>query len=215
MGRRALPKIDPALDLSEHLKTLDDLPNPWDPIALFSRRAPLEVEVGSGKGLFLRTASAALPEHDFLGIEVSKKYARFAASRLARDRRPNARVVAGDALWVFRELLPAASVVAVHVYFPDPWWKKRHRRRRVMNESFLHDAERVLQPGGRFYFWTDVSEYFEEALQLIAEATSLCGPTQAPQREAEHDLDYRTHFERRMRLSGEPVYRAEYSKSAT
>ena len=212
MGRRALPKIDPELDLSAHFKTLDDLPNPWDGVALFGRQAPLEVEMGSGKGLFMQAASAARPEHNFLGIEIAKKYARFAAYRLARDSQSNACMVAGDGLWVFRELLPDSSVTAVHVYFPDPWWKKRHHQRRVMNEGFLRDTQRVLIPGGRLHFWTDVQEYFDQSLEMISEFTSLSSPIEVAERAAEHDLDYRTHFERRMRLAGEPVWRSEFCK---
>ena len=214
MGRRSLPKVDPTLDLSRHLKTLDELPSPWDAVVLFERRAPLEIEVGSGKGLFLASASASNPDRDFLGIEVVHKYARFAASRLAKQELPNARMVAGDALWVFRELLPDASVAAVHVYFPDPWWKKRHHKRRVMNEPFLADVSRVLEPGGALHFWTDVAEYFEQSLELIAQQALLEGPFDVPEREALHTLDYRTHFERRMRLHDEPVYRSLFTKTA-
>ena len=80
MGRRALRTVDPNLDLSRHLKTFDQLPNPWDRAALFGRDAPLEVEVGSGKGLFLQAAANARPEHVFLGIEIAAKYARFCAA---------------------------------------------------------------------------------------------------------------------------------------
>src|SRR5215203_1324136 len=86
MPRRALRKPDPALDLSQHLKTFDDLPQPWNAATLFQREAPLEVEVGSGKGLFLQSAATATPEHDFLGIEIAGKYARHAAARIAKDK---------------------------------------------------------------------------------------------------------------------------------
>lgn len=210
MARRALRKIDPALDLAGQLRTFDDLPVPWRTEALFGRRAPLEVEVGTGKGLFLASAAAALPDNDFLGIEVSQKYAHYAAARLAKQPLTNACVVHGDALRMFHERLPDASLTAVHVYFPDPWWKARHKKRRVMNASFLKDVERTLAPGGRLHFWTDVEEYFHTTLELIREVTRLAGPIDVPERLPEHDLDYRTHFERRTRLSGEPVYRTEF-----
>ncbi len=212
MGRRALRKIDPALDLSRHLKTFDELPQPWDSLALFGREVPLEVEVGSGKGLFMQTAASQVPEHNFLGMEIAQQYARFSAARLAKQNLDNGVMISGDALRVFRELLPDDSLAAIHVYFPDPWWKKRHRRRRVMNEPFLRDVVRTLTPGGSLHFWTDVQEYFGESLELIREKTPLLGPIDVPQRPAEHDLDYHTHFERRMRLHDEPVYRAEFRK---
>ena len=212
MGRRALRKTDPALDLSQHLKSWDELPQPWDAARLFGREAPLEVEVGSGKGLFLQTAAAATPERNYLGIEIATKYARFAAARLAKCGLTNAVLIHGDAQRLFAELLPDESLAAVHVYFPDPWWKKRHHKRRVMNEPFVRHAARTLAQGGRLHFWTDVRERFEATLELIGQETPLVGPLEVAERPAEHPLDYRTHFERRTRLGERPVYRAEFRK---
>lgn len=214
MPRRALRKIDPGMDLSRHLRRLEDLPDPWSRDAIFGREAPLEVEVGSGKGLFLLSAASAAPQRDFLGIELAGKYARFAAARLAKTGLTNACVVEADGLRVFRERIPDSSLTAVHVYFPDPWWKARHKKRRVMTAAFLSYVERALASGGRLHFWTDVQEYFETTLDLVRQATRLSGPFEVPERPSEHDLDYRTNFERRTRLAGEPVYRAEFEKGS-
>jgi tRNA (guanine-N7-)-methyltransferase len=212
MGRRTLRKIDPSLDLSRHLKTWEELPRPWNSAELFGREAPLEVEVGSGKGLFLQSAATSAPDHNFFGIEISHKYARYAAAKLAKHSLTNAVVVDGDAERVFAELLPDESLAAVHVYFPDPWWKKRHHKRRVMNERFVRDVARKLAPSASLHFWSDVLDYFDATLALIAIHSVLEGPLTVAERPAEHELDYRTHFERRMRLGGEPVYRAEFRK---
>jgi tRNA (guanine-N7-)-methyltransferase len=214
MPRRALRKIDPLLDLSRHYRDAADLPPTFDEGALFSHVQPLEVEVGTGKGLFLSAAAKTTPAHNFLGIEISRKYARYAAARLARQASDNGLVIGGDALAIFHNWLPAGSLAAAHVYFPDPWWKARHKKRRVMNEQFLRDVERVLTAGGRLHFWTDVEEYFQTTLALIAATVQLEGPLPVSERPAEHDLDYRTHFERRMRKNELPVYRAEYLKTA-
>lgn len=233
MPRRAVRNIHRELDLTGRLLSFDDLPQPWDGgRALFGEARPLEVEMGSGKGLFLRRATADRPEHNFLGIEVAYKYARFAAANLVRDGRENACMAACDGLRVFREVLPDASVAAVHVYFPDPWWKARHRKRRVLNEAFLTDVGRVLPPGGELHFWTDVREYFETTLELIAgmqrgeiapeeegatprrcPPLPLEGPHEVAEPPSEHDLDYHTHFERRTRKNGEPVYRSLFVRS--
>ncbi len=190
------------------------MPQPLTSQSLFNRNVPLEIEIGSGKGLFLQNASRALPGHVFLGIEVAGKYAKLAAYRLARDRVPNARVLHGDAARILRDYLPDDGLAAVHIYFPDPWWKKRHHRRRIMNAAVLHDIERALAPGGAFHFWTDVRDYFDASLGLIEQCTQLEGPFDVPIEIALHDLDYRTHFERRVRLNDLPVYRAEYRKPA-
>jgi tRNA (guanine-N7-)-methyltransferase len=212
MPRRALRKLDPALDLSFHLKTIDDMPLPWNASQLFPQDLPLEIEVGSGKGLFLNSAAKQNPAHNFLGVEIAAKYARHAAAKLAKNGYKNAVMLSGDAQRLFIEFLPDQSLVAVHVYFPDPWWKKRHHKRRVMNDRFLGEIYRTLTPGGSLHFWTDVRERYDEILELIAAHTPFIGPLEVPERQAEHDLDYRTHFERRMRLTDQPVYRAEFQK---
>jgi tRNA (guanine-N7-)-methyltransferase len=160
----------------------------------------------------LQSAATAVPDHNFLGIEIAHKYARFSAARLAKHALSNAIVVDGDGQRLFAELLPNNSLAAVHVYFPDPWWKKRHHKRRVMNERFVQAVGRTLEPGGALHFWTDVREYFDATRTLIASERQLTGPFDIGEQLAEHDLDYRTHFERRMRLRGEPVYRARFDK---
>lgn len=212
MGRRALRKIDAGRDLHDHLKAPGDLPDVWTSTTVFGNRHPLELEVGSGKGLFMSTASTAYPQRNFLGIEVSRKYARFAASRLARSSCANAIMIHGEAVALIHQHVPDGSVGAVHIYFPDPWWKKRHKKRRIMNRQFVQDIQRVLAPDGVLHFWTDVEEYFCTSLDLIARSTGLKGPVEVPERPSQHDLDFRTHFERRTRLHHLRVYRAEFRK---
>ena len=212
MTRRVLRKIDPALDLSKYLLLPEQLPHPWEAKATFDREAPLEVEVGSGKGLFLAQAAAKYPDQNFLGIEVAERYAKYSAARLAKSNLTNARMIHGNAERVFLENLPDNLAIAVHIYFPDPWWKNRHQKRRVMNQRFLPRVERVLHPGGSLHFWTDVEEYFQAGVEMIRAVTKLAGPLPVHERDAQHDLDYQTHFERRMRLHGEAVYRGEFRK---
>ena len=109
-------------------------------------------------------------------------------------------------------LIPDNSLAAVHVYFPDPWWKSRHKKRRVMSPRFVLDIERTLEPGGVLHFWTDVEEYFHSTLEILEEQTRLVGPQQVPELPAEHDMDYRTNFERRVRQLGKPVFRSQFTK---
>ncbi len=212
MARRAVKTIDKELDLSAILKMPEDLPRPWDAAALFGRIAPLELEIGSGKGLFIRKAADQFPERDFLGIEIGQKYARFCAARLQGRTHSNAVMVCGDAARVLEEWIPCDYLEAVHVYFPDPWWKRAHKKRRILRPEVLKLIESRLRPGGTLHFWTDVEEYYRSTLKLLAEFTALQGPFDVQEQEAESEFDYRTHFERRTRLHGEPVYRTEFRK---
>lgn len=213
MPRRPPRKPDPRLDLSAHLLPLAGLPDPFDPATAFPNAAPVELEVGSGKGLFLSSAAAAAPDRNFLGIEIAHGYARLIAGKLAAAGLANARIIQGDAGFLVGSLLPDACLAGMHVYFPDPWWKARHRKRRVLSEPFLLQAGRALAPGAVLHVWTDVEEYFLEAL-AAARATGLFGaPRVEEPAEPAHDLDYRTHFERRTRLAGMPVWRAALERS--
>jgi tRNA (guanine-N7-)-methyltransferase len=208
MPRRPPKRPDPALDLSRHLLTPAALPERFDPAVLFPQPGPVELEVGSGKGLFLATAAASRPDCNFLGVEIAAGYARLCAGRLAAAGAANARIVNGDATALVRDRFPDACLAAIHVYFPDPWWKARHRKRRVLSDPFLRQAARVVAAGGNLHVWTDVEEYFRETLELAAATGLFAPPAEVPARPPEHDLDYRTHFERRTRLAGAPVWRA-------
>ena len=215
MPRSPIRKPSPELDLAAHFCTVEELPPRLDSQSLFDNDRPLEIEVGSGKGLYMATASEKNPLHNFLGIEIATKYAKHAAARLARAGRPNARMVAGNAEPLFDAKIAPGSLEAVHVYFPDPWWKKRHRKRRVVNETSVRNFSTALRSGGRFHFWTDVLDYFEMTIEMIAEIVPEFGvPIPEEEEESSHDLDYRTHFERRSRQNRIPVYRVRYEKRA-
>ncbi len=186
-------------------------PLTWDQLVPDSR--PVELEIGSGKGLFLLSATTQQPEHWFIGIELAAKFANGAADRLAKRGASNVVVLRGDAKKFLTEVVPSASLTAVHVYFPDPWWRNKHKKRRVLNEHTLHDIERVLMLAGQLHFWTDVLDYYEHICGQIMDLTSLAGPKFVPQRTAAHSMDYTTHFERRARTHGQPVYRAIFEKN--
>ena len=91
---------------------------------VFGDDRPVEFEVGSGKGLFLANAATAHPDHNFLGVELAKKYAQRAAERVAKLELTNVRVYPGDAKAFLAQRVGPSSLAAVHVYFPDPWWKR-------------------------------------------------------------------------------------------
>ena len=214
MPRSPVKRPAPDADLSGVLRNVDQLPAVLSSESLFDNTHPLEVEVGSGKGLFMATASITNPDHNFLGIEIMAKYAAHAAGRLQRAAVTNAMMISGNAEPLFAQRIHPGSLEAVHVYFPDPWWKKRHRKRRVLNETSIPNYSKSLRFGGRLHFWTDVLDYFEQTIEMIAQiAPELGVPIPEQEAESEHDLDYRTHFERRSRMHRIPVYRVRYVKT--
>jgi tRNA (guanine-N7-)-methyltransferase len=203
----------PAIDVSRHLidpGRLSEAQPPLDWPRIFDEVKPIELEIGSGKGLFLRNAAKSEPGVNFLGIEISKKYARSAAERLAREALNNAKVWCGDGRDVLARIVPDESLRAVHVYFPDPWWKTRHKKRRVFTDQLVREIERTLVPGGRLNVASDVEEYFGVISGLIASRGRFCELELPTRSDPAHSLDYLTHFERKYRLEGRQIYQARY-----
>ncbi len=188
-----------------------DAAPPVDWPALFGNENPVELEIGSGKGLFLSSAATSQPGINYMGIELSRKYALFAAQRLARCELPNAKVWCGDARQVLSRLVPAASLRAVHVYFPDPWWKTRHKKRRVFTAQLVREIERTLRPAGELSVASDVLEYYGVIRELIASSGRFLEHEPAERPAPAHPLDYLTHFERKYRLEGRPIYQTRYT----
>ncbi len=188
-------------------------PAPWN--ELVPANASIELEVGSGKGLFLQSAASERPGNFFVGIELAVKFANRAAQRLANAQLTNTRMLRGDAQAFLRDTVPDNSVSRIHVYFPDPWWRNKHKKRRVLNDQAILDIQRGLIPGGEFHFWTDVLDYYELICAQVMDTTSFLGPKFIPERAASHGMDYTTHFERRARINGQPIYRALFLKPNT
>lgn len=166
--------VSPSLLLS-----LDD-DSDEDPIldvaAIFANHHPVEVELGFGKGRFLLDAAQRRPEHNFIGVEVAGKYLRLAHDRALKRGLTNLRFIHGDAREFVEFFLPAGAVHALHVYFPDPWPKKKHHKRRLLDEGFFEEALRVLEVSGRLWIATDHDDYFEailEGLEAAVERFSL------------------------------------------
>jgi tRNA (guanine-N7-)-methyltransferase len=179
---------------------------------VFGNDHAVELEVGFGKGLFLLTAAQARPDVNFVGVEIVRKYQLFTATRLAKRGLRNVRVACADVRLFLPNAVAAESLQAVHIYFPDPWWKKRHHKRRVFTTEFVRQCVRVLRPGGQLHAVTDVEEYAGVMAELLAEEPAL-RPLPPPEgHEPSHDLDYLTNFERKFRKQGKPIYRMRYEK---
>ena len=188
-------------------------PTKLDWAAVFGNDRPVEIEVGFGKGLFLVTEGSGRPDTNFLGIEIERKYALYVANRVAKRELKNVRVLCGDARIFFERTVPAESVHGLHIFFPDPWWKKRHRKRRLFTAEFVKACARVLKPNGQLHVVTDVAEYFEEIQGLLSGQESLVSLSVKLPEEPRHDFDYLTNFERKYRREGRPIYRTLLAKA--
>lgn len=185
---------------------------PIDWTTLFGNKNPVEIEVGMGKGLFLLTQSVNRPHVNFFGIEVVRKYQLYAATRYAIRKLPNVKTSCADAAVILREYVPVGSVSAVHVLFPDPWWKTRHRKRRVFTEAFATDAARVLTQGGRLHIASDVEEYFGAMTEIVSAMPVFRQVNTETSRDSVEVAGFQTNFERKARVKGTPVWRAEYER---
>jgi tRNA (guanine-N7-)-methyltransferase len=128
---------------------------------------PVEVEIGCGKGEFLMASALRHPRTFFVGVEVARKYALKSAARLVKAGATNARVAWMDGMTFLERAVPPASLRAVHVYFPDPWPKRRHHRRRVVSPRFTAAAARALRRGGNLYFLSDDAEIYAHVVRAV------------------------------------------------
>jgi tRNA (guanine-N7-)-methyltransferase len=141
-----------------------------EPATIFGRRAPLEVELGAGKGEFIVERAAENPGRDFLAVELSAVIARVLAVRCGAARLANLRVARMDARTLVNLMLADASVAACHIYFPDPWPKERHAKHRLFTPHFVQSLARTLATGGVVHVATDVGERAQEIFAMLEAA---------------------------------------------
>lgn len=130
-------------------------------------QAPYHVEIGSNRGRFLRGIARVFPHRSIIGLEIRPKWARLAGADLRKDGITHAASLYGDANLALPLLFPDASLERVYILFPDPWWKKRHARRRIISPHVLQLLAAKLQPGGLLIIKTDVEPYYHFAAGLF------------------------------------------------
>jgi tRNA (guanine-N7-)-methyltransferase len=184
----------------------DAIPKPINWTELFGNDHPIELEIGMGKGTFLTEQARARPDVNFFGIEWASWYWRYASDRLRRHGCTNARTVRTEAMFFLREWVPDASLSVLHVYFPDPWPKKRHHKRRLIQPPFLEQAIRTLIPGGRLSVVTDHQGYFEENIEPAMRGSKLTVVDYNRPGSAGEGEFVGTNFERKYRREGRPFY---------
>ncbi len=180
-----------------------------DPREWFGERAslPLEIEIGSGKGTFLVQQAPQQPDVNFLGIEWAGEFFRYAADRVRRNGVPNVRLLRADAVELIRHRCPDAVCTVIHLYFPDPWPKKRHHKRRSIQDQSLRDFHRILRSDGELRIVTDHDDYWQWMLEHVARAEAIFArgrfaPPGAGNPEESELVG--TNFERKYRREGRP-----------
>src|SRR5215217_5581493 len=185
----------------------DALPRPLNWSELFGNYNPVELEIGMGKGTFITEQAKARPEVNFFGIEWARWSWCYASDRLRRNGCMNARTVRAEAMFFLREYVTAGSVSVLHVYFPDPWPKKRHHKRRLVQEPFLRQAERILAPGGRVQIVSDHKGYFEENIEPTLKSSGVLQVVDYNRPGSAGEGEFvGTNFERKYRREGRPFY---------
>ena len=173
------------------------------PVRPFSAEMPVEIEIGFGKGRYLLGRAAVEPERGFVGIETALEYYRLTNRRALRQGIENLMTIYGEAEYLMASVLEKGRADAVHVYFPDPWPKVRHRRRRLFEPQSLDLLLAMLRPGGRLFFATDHAEYGERVVEIlrghpVLEVEVLAGPwSDGP----------RTNYEAKYEIEGRPIRR--------
>jgi tRNA (guanine-N7-)-methyltransferase len=179
-----------------------------DPPAMFGRCAPVEIEIGAGKGEFVIERAAQFPDRDFIAVELSATITRVLAVRCGRAGLDNLRVVQMDARTLVNLMLPDAAVSAFHIYYPDPWPKERHLKHRLFTPLLAASLYRTLEPGAIAYVATDVRGYAYEIFPMMLAAGFVRAVEPAPGAE-------RTGFARKYVAAGKPVFSASFRRPGT
>jgi tRNA (guanine-N7-)-methyltransferase len=178
--------------------------------ALVTGTGEWEIEIGFGKGRYLLRRARQDPERRFLGIEMAARYYALARKRMRKQGLTNLALVRGEALFVLAALLPPAIASAVHVYFPDPWPKSRHHKRRLFDPETVDLVLGLLRPGGRLYFATDHVEYGHAVQEILESHPAIevrvhSGPwPEGP----------RTNYESKYESESRPILRLEVVRAA-
>ncbi len=192
---------------------IENLEGTIDFESVFGRIGAVHLEIGCGKGTFLVSQAKAFPDVDFLGIEWANKYYRHGVDRIGRWALSNVRIIRTDAATFLTEHLADQSIDCFDIYFPDPWPKKRHNKRRFFCQSNIEHLIRTLKTGGKIQVATDFAEYFEVIKELLEENRNRLEPTEfiRPAGAKENEL-VGTNYERKYLKQGRPLYKVAVRK---
>ena len=177
---------------------------PLDWRSVFGREAPVEIDVGCGKGNFLAWLAGTKPEHDFLGVDRQLVRLRKVDKKVQRAGLANVRLLRLEFSYLIEWLIPDTSVAAYYIFFPDPWPKRRHAAKRLFQPAFVEQLRRTLVVGGAVNVATDNGPYFEQIAPLMSEFDTE-PPLSLPE-------EARTEFEKIFLAKGDAIHRARWRK---
>jgi len=180
--------------------------------ATYGRAAPVTLEIGFGNGESMVALAASHPERDFLGLEVHPPGVGHALLRCEAERLTNVRVLCQDAVEVLQRRVPDASLDEVLLYFPDPWPKKRHHKRRIVQPAFVELLARRLRPGGVLRMATDWQPYAEHMLAIVRDCAALRNESPTGDYVERPSSRPLTRFERRGQRLGHDVWDLAFRK---
>jgi len=185
----------------------EDLGGKIDFVRIFGRSGPVHIEIGTGKATFLLNQAKIQTDVNFLGIEQANKYYRYAVDRIGRGGLTNVRIVRTDATTFLANFVPDNSIDCFHIYFPDPWPKRRHHKRRFFCPPNLEHLLRCLKAKGRIRIATDHADYFEQIKQLITDNRGKLQKIEfLPAAGANPGEDTGTNYERKYLKDRRPIY---------
>lgn len=197
----------PVVDLRPYFTALDEIEGMLEWSEVFGNENPVEVDIGCGRAKFLLDSSLSRPETNWIGVELDFSEGRRGAKRLAKRELPNARIIGGDAIQFLSKHVMSHSIDAAHVYFPDPWWKRKHAKRRLFTDSFADLLSHIVKHGGYVHSWTDVGDYFQVISSLMNHHVEFVSEEPPPEPAGVHQEDFLTGFHRRGRLMGATIHR--------
>ncbi len=146
---------------------LPDITNKLNLEGLFAKESPIEIDIGCGKGRFLLSRAASYPDTNFIGIDRMNGRLGKLDRKIIRANLENVRLIKLEAAYVISELMPPNAISTYYIFFPDPWPKRKHHRRRLMSTDFLDALHRTLISGGTVNFSTDHLDYFDAGYKLL------------------------------------------------
>jgi tRNA (guanine-N7-)-methyltransferase len=187
-------------------------PTPWE--NLFGRPAPLGLEIGFGNGVFLADLARKEPHTNWLGIEIAHAPLLWTENRLRRLGLENVRLLHGEAFMILHCLFTPASLETVHINFSDPWHKKRHHERRLVDAPFLRLLVSRLRVNASLYIATDIESYAAQIGLALAQTEGLKNATASPWMSERSDPTVMTHYERKARHAGRACFYFHYQRVA-